>query len=56
MVVIPLMFQSWRIAILSLGVQGLLSGAIVSSHGHEMSAQLIYEYVYLFGVRGIFLP
>jgi len=33
-----------------------LSGAIVSSHGHEMSAQLIFEYTYLFGVRGVFLP
>lgn len=55
-VVIPLMFQSWRVALIGLGVQGLLLGAIVSSHNHLMSAQLVFEYGYLFVLRGVVLP
>jgi hydrogenase-4 membrane subunit HyfE len=55
-VVVPLMFQSWRVAILGLGAQGLLLGAILASHHQPWSAQLVFEYVYLFAIRGVLLP
>ncbi len=55
-VVVPLMFQSWRVAILGLGAQGILLGSILASHQHPWSGQLVFEYAYLFAIRGIVLP
>lgn len=54
--VVPLMFDSWRIALFGLGLQGLLLGVVAVSHREPWSAQIAVEYTYLFLIRGIVVP
>jgi hydrogenase-4 membrane subunit HyfE len=53
---VPLLFHSWRIAVLGLGVQGLLLALILAAHEHPWSPQLAFEYASLFLIRAVFIP
>lgn len=53
---LPLLFHSWRVAVLGLGVQGFLLGMILAAHQHPWSPQLAFEYASLFLIRGVFVP
>jgi hydrogenase-4 membrane subunit HyfE len=53
---LPLLFHSWRVALLGLGVQGLLL-AILAVRLHESwSPELVCECAWLLAIRGIFVP
>lgn len=53
---LPLLFHSWRVAVLGLGVQGFLLGLILAQHHHPWSVDLFFEYANLFLVHGVFVP
>jgi len=53
---LPLLFHSWRVAVLGLGAQGLLLGLILAAHDQPMSPQLMFEYASLFLIRAVFIP
>jgi hydrogenase-4 membrane subunit HyfE len=53
---LPLLFHSRRVAVLGLGMQGLLLGLILAAHHHPWSSQLVFEYASLFLIRALFLP
>ena len=53
---LPLLFHSWRVAVLGLGVQGFLLGMILAAHHQPMSVTLFFEYANLFAVHGVFVP
>jgi hydrogenase-4 membrane subunit HyfE len=53
---LPLLFHSWRVAVLGLGVQGLLLGMILAAHHHPWTSQLVFEYASLFLIRAVFVP
>lgn len=52
---LPLIFHSWRVAVLALGVQGFLLGLILLAT-HEMSPATMIEASNLFFVRAIVVP
>jgi hydrogenase-4 membrane subunit HyfE len=53
---LPLLFHSWRVAVLGLGVQGFLLGMILAAHQHPWSLQLVFEFASLFLIRALFVP
>jgi hydrogenase-4 membrane subunit HyfE len=53
---LPLLFHSWRVAVLGLGVQGFLLGLILAEHQHPWSLTLLLEYANLFVIHGLFVP
>lgn len=53
---LPLLFHSWRVAVLCLGVQGALLGLILREHHHPWSGGLLFEYANLFLIHGLFVP
>lgn len=53
---LPLLFHSWRVAVLGLGVQGFLLGLILAAHHQPWSFTLLFEYANLFLVHGVFVP
>lgn len=53
---VPLLFHSWRVAVLGLGVQGFLLGLILAEHHHPWSGALLFEYANLFVIHGVFVP
>lgn len=52
---VPLMFHSWRVAVLGLGAQGFLLGLILLAT-HEFSAATALEAANLFVVRAFLVP
>lgn len=52
---VPLMFHSWRVAVLGLGAQGLLLGMILLAT-HELSVTTALEAINLFIVRALLVP
>lgn len=55
-VVVPAFFLSWRVAVLGLGLQGLmLSFVLVAGHGLDSPAVLV-EFVCLLLIRAVFVP
>ena len=52
---LPLLFHSWKVAIISLGVQGFLMGFLLI-YTHEESLAMGLEALNLFVIRGIFVP
>lgn len=52
---LPLLFHSWRVAVLGLGIQGILLSQILASH-HPWSLQLAFEFASLFLIRAVFVP
>lgn len=52
---LPLLFHSWRVAVISLGIQGILMGLILL-YTHERSASMALEAINLFVVRGVVVP
>ncbi|MBA4192310.1 MAG: hypothetical protein C0467_30435 [Planctomycetaceae bacterium] len=55
-VVVPVFFPSWRVAVLGLGVQGLmLSLTLLASHEID-SAAVVIEFVCLLLIRAVFVP
>lgn len=53
---LPLLFHSWRVAVLGLGAQGCLLGLILAEHHHPWTWGLLCEYASLFLIRGGFVP
>lgn len=53
---IPLLFHSWRVALLGLAVQGMLLAMVPASHVHEWSNQIAVECGLLFILRGVVAP
>lgn len=53
---LPLMFHSWRVAVIGLGVQGALLGLILAAHHNPWSLSLFCEYANLFVVHALFVP
>lgn len=56
---LPLLFHSWRVAVLGLALQGILLSQILTSHlteHHTWSPQLVFEFLSLFLIRGGFIP
>jgi len=55
---LPLLFHSWRVAVLGLGVQGLLLALIMSAHHLEEAwdVPLYFEFTSLLLVRAVFVP
>ncbi|MFO0940488.1 MAG: hypothetical protein U0930_06945 [Pirellulales bacterium] len=53
---VPLLFQSSKVAILGLAVQGVLLAMVPASHVHEWNAQLILECGLLVVLRSIVAP
>ena len=53
---LPLLFHSWRVALLGLGLQGMLL-AVLAAHRHPTwSLELVCECIFLVAIRGLFLP
>lgn len=54
---VPLLFQSWRVAIWGLAIQGVLLSVIPAVHlQHEWSPQVVFECVTMFCLRGVLAP
>jgi hydrogenase-4 membrane subunit HyfE len=53
---LPLLFHSWRVAVLGLGVQGMLLSLIAFTHHGDWSVQLLFEGLSLFLIHGLFVP
>lgn len=53
---VPLLFQSSKVAILGLAVQGILLSMVPATHVHTWNAQLLLECISLFILRGIVAP
>ncbi len=53
---VPLLFQSWRVAILGLSTQGILLSCVPALHAHQWSGQVVFECVALFCLRGLLAP
>ncbi|MCY2980102.1 MAG: hypothetical protein NTU79_15650 [Planctomycetota bacterium] len=54
--IVPLLFQSWRIAIAGLAVQGILLSILPAAHVHEWTPQVVFECITLIVFRGILTP
>ncbi|MCE9564674.1 MAG: hypothetical protein K8U57_21790 [Planctomycetes bacterium] len=55
-VVVPVFFPSWRVAVLALGVQGLmLSLVLLTSHEIDSPA-VVMEFICLLLIRAVFVP
>lgn len=53
---VPLLYHSWRAALLGLGIQGLLL-ALIQARTHEgWHWQLVVEFLSLLLIRGVFVP
>lgn len=53
---LPLLFRSWRIAIVGLGLQGLILATILVATHFDWSIQFFFEFASLFFLRFLFLP
>ena len=54
---VPLLFQSWRVAIWGLGIQGVLLALIPATHHqHGWTSQVLFECGSLLVLRGVFAP
>jgi hydrogenase-4 membrane subunit HyfE len=53
---VPLLFHSWRAAVLALGVQGLLLALILATQEHDWSGPVIFEFASLFFLRAVLVP
>ena len=55
-ILVPLLFASWRVAVVGLGMQGLvLSIILVIGHGFNSAANIV-EFLSLFLIRAVFVP
>ncbi len=52
---LPMLFHSWRVAVIGLGFQGILLGMICIAT-HELSSSIILEAICLFAIRGTLVP
>ncbi|MDB5389883.1 MAG: hypothetical protein JWM11_5529 [Planctomycetaceae bacterium] len=56
---LPLLFHSWRVAVLGLAIQGILLSQILTARlteHHAWSPQLVFEFASLFLIRAVFVP
>lgn len=55
-VIVPAFFLSWRVAVLGLGLQGLMLSFVLLA-GHEIeSPAVVVEFICLLLIRAVFLP
>jgi hydrogenase-4 membrane subunit HyfE len=54
-VVLPVLFHSWRVAVLALGVQGFLLALILTGH-ESFSWAVAFEVTSLLLIRAVFIP
>ncbi len=52
---LPILFHSWRVAVIGLGAQGLLH-ALILACGHEWDGQAYFEFFSLVIIRAWFVP
>lgn len=55
-VVVPVFFPSWRVAVLGLGLQGLMLSFVLIA-GHELDSPVVLvEFICLLLIRAVFVP
>lgn len=52
---LPMLFHSWRVAVIGLGVQGMVLGMICIGT-HDFSQSVLLEAIALFAIRGVLVP
>lgn len=52
---LPMLFHSWRVAVIGLGVQGIILG-LICIFTHEFSSFVLIETFTLLAIRGVLVP
>ena len=55
-VLLPVLFHSWRVAVLALGVQGFLLALILTTGHESFSWAVAFEFASLLLIRAVFIP